>query len=169
MKPISADRYLSYWHFGYRLNPRTTCVLNYLLWFLPDNHSFELHSPDRLHSLIVRCKSEPEAVSWYNALHTTLQKLANAAMLHANRQLQEVLDRAAIHHLGWMMLRVDQVSSYMVASCNVRIRKRHKEINWHNQSSFVYCSFIDLKSTLLLTKNFVCDFIYLLLFKWHYH
>ncbi|XP_018019646.1 beta-2-syntrophin isoform X2 [Hyalella azteca] len=73
-----------------------------------ESHSLELHSPDRLHSLIVRCKSESEAVSWYNALHTTLDKLSAAAMLHANRQLQEVLDKAAIHHLGWMMLAIDQ-------------------------------------------------------------
>uniref|UniRef100_A0A2P2IDF7 Beta-2-syntrophin-like n=2 Tax=Hirondellea gigas TaxID=1518452 RepID=A0A2P2IDF7_9CRUS len=76
-----------------------------------ETHSFELHSPDRLHSLVVRCKGESETVSWYNALHTTLDKLSSAAMLHANRQLQEVLDKAAIHHLGWMMLRIDQGSS----------------------------------------------------------
>lgn len=76
-----------------------------------ESHSFELHSPDRLHSLVVRCRGEAETVSWYNALHTTLDKLSAAAMLHANRQLQEVLDRAAIHHLGWMMLRIDQGSA----------------------------------------------------------
>ena len=84
-------------------------VISFTPRYCPEAHSFELHSPDRLHSLVVRCKSEAETVSWYNALHTTLDKLSAAAMLHANRQLQEVLDKAAIHHLGWMMLRIDQV------------------------------------------------------------
>jgi len=32
---------------------------------------------------------------------------------HSHRQLQEVLDKAAIHHLGWMMLRIDQVREHL--------------------------------------------------------
>ena len=54
-------------------------------------HSLELHSPDRLHSLVVRCPTEADTVAWYNTLHGVLRALKQQAMCHANRQLQEVI------------------------------------------------------------------------------
>ncbi|XP_069953145.1 beta-1-syntrophin isoform X1 [Cherax quadricarinatus] len=71
-------------------------------------HSLELHSPDRLHSLIIKCSSEADITSWYNALHSTLDRLTIAALVHANKMLGDVLDKATIHHMGWLKLKVDQ-------------------------------------------------------------
>ncbi|KAB7507799.1 Beta-1-syntrophin [Armadillidium nasatum] len=71
-------------------------------------NTIELHSPDRLHSLIFKCSSEVEAMSWFNTLHTTLSILTDGALNHANKVLGDVLDLAKIHHVGWLMLKIDQ-------------------------------------------------------------
>ncbi|KAK3854099.1 hypothetical protein Pcinc_039395 [Petrolisthes cinctipes] len=71
-------------------------------------YSFELHSPDRLHSLIVRCCNETETASWYNTLHSCLSRLTTTALTHANKMLGDVLDKATIHHIGWLKLRLEQ-------------------------------------------------------------
>ncbi|KAK7053135.1 Pleckstrin y domain, partial [Halocaridina rubra] len=71
-------------------------------------HSLELHSPDRLHNIIMKCSSEGDCCSWYNALHSTLNRLTTAALAHANKMLGDVLDKATIHHIGWLKLKLDQ-------------------------------------------------------------
>lgn len=58
---------------------------------------------------MIKCSTEVEIISWYNALHSTLDRLTTAALGHANNMLGDVLDRATIHHIGWLKLRVDQV------------------------------------------------------------
>ncbi|XP_071525306.1 beta-1-syntrophin isoform X1 [Panulirus ornatus] len=73
-----------------------------------ETNSLELHSPDRLHSLIMKCSSEADVTSWYNALHSTLDRLTTAALVHANKMLGDVLDKATIHHMGWLKLKLDQ-------------------------------------------------------------
>ena len=73
--------------------------------------SLELHSPDRLHSLRMRAASEAEALAWFNALHSSLDRLTQAATAHANASLTDVLDKAAIHHMGWLQLRLEQVGT----------------------------------------------------------
>ncbi|XP_042860747.1 beta-1-syntrophin-like isoform X2 [Penaeus japonicus] len=73
-----------------------------------EQYSLELHSPDRLHSLMVKCPSEADITGWYNALHSTLDRLMQSALQHANKMLGDVLDKATIHHIGWLKLKVDQ-------------------------------------------------------------
>ncbi|XP_042214506.1 beta-1-syntrophin-like isoform X2 [Homarus americanus] len=73
-----------------------------------DSFTLELHSPDRLHSLIMKCSCEADFTSWYNALHSSLDRLTIAALVHANKMLGDVLDKATIHHMGWLKLKVDQ-------------------------------------------------------------
>lgn len=73
-----------------------------------EQYSLELHSPDRLHSLMIKCPSEADITGWYNALHSTLDRLMQSALQHANKMLGDVLDKATIHHIGWLKLKVDQ-------------------------------------------------------------
>ncbi|XP_064089395.1 beta-1-syntrophin-like isoform X1 [Macrobrachium nipponense] len=73
-----------------------------------ESSSLELHSPDRLHSLIMKCSSESDTSGWYNALHSTLDRLTTSALTHANKMLGDVLDKATIHHIGWLKLKLDQ-------------------------------------------------------------
>lgn len=77
--------------------------------YFSESNTIELHSPDRLHSLIFKCATESESISWFNSLHSTLAALTEGALAHANKVLGDVLDLAKIHHVGWLMLKIDQV------------------------------------------------------------
>lgn len=59
----------------------------------------------------MKCSSEADIASWYNALHSTLDRLTISALIHANKMLGDVLDKATIHHMGWLKLKIDQVSA----------------------------------------------------------
>lgn len=85
------------------------------MFTITEQYSLELHSPDRLHSLMIKCPSEADITGWYNALHSTLDRLMQSALQHANKMLGDVLDKATIHHIGWLKLKVDQVRVVVIS------------------------------------------------------
>ncbi|KAF6203311.1 hypothetical protein GE061_003729 [Apolygus lucorum] len=66
----------------------------------PENRCFELHSPDCVHSCILRAAEAVECSAWYNSVHSVLVGLTQAALRHANSLLTSLTGE--IHHIGWL-------------------------------------------------------------------
>ncbi|XP_039285379.1 beta-1-syntrophin [Nilaparvata lugens] len=69
----------------------------------PENRTIELHSPDGVHSCVLRAADPTEAGVWFNTLHSALHALAARALLHANRLLAALLGQ--LQHIGWLARR----------------------------------------------------------------
>lgn len=81
--------------------PLQLCFLtrNYL-FHDPESRSFELHSPDCVHSCILRAGDATECAAWYNSLHSTLALLTQAALRQANSLLISLTGE--INYIGWL-------------------------------------------------------------------
>lgn len=69
-----------------------------------ENRSIELHSPDGIHSCILRAGDPQEALAWFNALHSAIARSAQRALLDANRALSNIIGE--LKHIGWLSRRV---------------------------------------------------------------
>lgn len=69
-----------------------------------ENRCIELHSPDGIHSCILRAIDPQEALAWFNALHSSIARSAQRALLDANRALSNIIGE--LKHIGWLSRRV---------------------------------------------------------------
>uniref|UniRef100_A0A182FV35 Uncharacterized protein n=1 Tax=Anopheles albimanus TaxID=7167 RepID=A0A182FV35_ANOAL len=70
---------------------------------LEENRCIELHSPDGIHSCILRAMDPQEATTWFNALHSAIGKSTQKALLDANRALVSIIGE--LKHIGWLSRR----------------------------------------------------------------
>lgn len=70
----------------------------------PEQRSFELHSPDGVHSCILRANDTQEALIWFNALHLAIGKCTQKALNDANRILAPLMGE--LKHIGWLSRKV---------------------------------------------------------------
>ncbi|XP_049860221.1 beta-1-syntrophin isoform X2 [Schistocerca gregaria] len=66
----------------------------------PENRTLELHSPDGVHSCVLRAADAAEAAAWFHTLHSALGVLALQALHEAGRALG-----AELRHMGWLARR----------------------------------------------------------------
>lgn len=92
------------------------CVLVCVILFCIENRSLELHSPDGVHSCILRATDSTEALGWFNALHSAMGTSIQRALAEANRALMAVIGE--IKHIGWLSRRVTGVGGPAAASSN---------------------------------------------------
>ncbi|KAK9738200.1 PH domain [Popillia japonica] len=59
----------------------------------------ELHSPDAVHSCVLRAADPAEAAAWFNTLHSALAILTTAALHEASRAIPD------LRHIGWLLRR----------------------------------------------------------------
>ncbi|XP_076372385.1 beta-1-syntrophin-like isoform X2 [Tachypleus tridentatus] len=67
-----------------------------------ENRIFELHSPDRCNSCILRCSDSTRCSAWFNAIHTVIYNLTSKAVIEANHLLINVLEKAEVKYMGWL-------------------------------------------------------------------
>ncbi|EDW40489.1 GL25270 [Drosophila persimilis] len=75
----------------------------------PENRCFELHSPDGVHSCILRAADSAEALVWFNALHSAMGSSTQRALAEANRALTNLIGE--LKHIGWLSKRLNGGSS----------------------------------------------------------
>ncbi|KAM9816510.1 beta-2-syntrophin isoform 1-T2 [Syngnathus typhle] len=74
---------------------------------MPDleNRLLELHSPDGLHTVVLRCKDAPTANSWFTAIHTNIAALLPQTLAHINAYLgasTSIATQPHLRHIGWL-------------------------------------------------------------------
>lgn len=69
-----------------------------------ENRSIELHSPDGIHSCILRATDPAEAMVWFNALHSAIGQTTQAALAEANRVLVSLIGE--LRQIGWLSRRI---------------------------------------------------------------
>ncbi|XP_017780509.1 PREDICTED: beta-1-syntrophin-like [Nicrophorus vespilloides] len=65
----------------------------------PEGRVLELHSPDAVHSCVLRASDAAEAAAWFNTLHSALAVLTTSALHEASRAI------ADLRHIGWLLRR----------------------------------------------------------------
>lgn len=88
------------------------CCLSYYCLFVvvcsvglfAENRCIELHSPDGVHSCILRATDSAEALIWFNALHSAMCGSTQRALTDANRALMNVIGE--LKHIGWLSRRL---------------------------------------------------------------
>lgn len=68
-----------------------------------ETRSLELHSPDGIHSCILRATDAQEALAWFNALHSAMARSTQKALLDANRALTNHIGE--LKYIGWLSRR----------------------------------------------------------------
>ncbi|XP_058462495.1 beta-1-syntrophin isoform X2 [Malaya genurostris] len=68
-----------------------------------ENRCIELHSPDGIHSCILRAVDPQEATTWFNALHSAIGKSTQKALVDANRTLVSIIGE--LKFIGWLSRR----------------------------------------------------------------
>ncbi|KAH8405377.1 hypothetical protein KR222_009814 [Zaprionus bogoriensis] len=71
----------------------------------PENRCLELHSPDGVHSCILRASDSAEALVWFNALHSAMGSSTQRALAEANRALVNLIGE--LKHIGWLSKRLN--------------------------------------------------------------
>lgn len=76
---------------------------NYNFTYISENKTIELHSPDGVHSCILRTQEASEAACWFNTLHGALSVLSLKALHDANKILANIMPvLGQLHHIGWL-------------------------------------------------------------------
>ncbi|KAL1516728.1 hypothetical protein ABEB36_000597 [Hypothenemus hampei] len=63
----------------------------------PEGRTLELHSPDAIHSCVLRAQDPAEAIAWFNTLHSALGLLTTSALHEASRAIPD------LRHIGWLL------------------------------------------------------------------
>lgn len=74
------------------------------IFFFTENRCIELHSPDGIHSCILRASDPQEGLIWFNALHSAMARTTQTALEDANRALASILGE--LKHIGWLSRRI---------------------------------------------------------------
>lgn len=85
-------------------------LLRYAFFAVSENRTFELHSPDGVHSCILRAADTNDAASWFNSLHSALYVLTMKALQEANKVLSPTLIGGELHHIGWLSTRKQRLN-----------------------------------------------------------
>jgi hypothetical protein len=93
--------------------------INSLDVFWTENRTLELHSPDGVHSCVLRASDPNEATAWFNTLHSALNVLTLQALQEANRALGAVLGE--LQHIGWLARKSATTEVSAVASTAILI------------------------------------------------
>lgn len=78
--------------------------------YVSENRTFELHSPDGVHSCVLRGADANETASWFNSLHSALHVLTVKALQEANKVLSPTLIGGELHHIGWLSTRKQRLN-----------------------------------------------------------
>lgn len=70
---------------------------------ITENRCIELHSPDGIHSCILRASDSQEALIWFNALHLAMTRSTQRALQDANCALGNIIGE--FKHIGWLSRR----------------------------------------------------------------
>lgn len=79
---------------------------NNIIFFISlsvENRSIELHSPDGIHSCVLRATDPQEALAWFNALHSAMARNTQKALQDANRALATLIGE--LKYIGWLSRR----------------------------------------------------------------
>lgn len=76
----------------------------YFFHYITENRCIELHSPDGIHSCILRASDPQEGLIWFNALHSAMARTTQTALEDANRALASILGE--LKHIGWLSRRI---------------------------------------------------------------
>lgn len=90
----------------------------FVIELFTENRCIELHSPDGIHSCILRASDSQEALIWFNALHSAMGRSTQRALQDANRALASIIGE--FKHIGWLSRRDnnDSVSfKFKIFSC----------------------------------------------------
>lgn len=82
-----------------------------------ENRCLELHSPDGVHSCILRASDSAEALVWFNALHSAMSGSTQRALVEANRALINVIGE--LKYIGWLSRRLSSGSGGVGANGSV--------------------------------------------------
>lgn len=86
------------------LYPFGSCSYIFKSFQFAENRCIELHSPDGVHSCLLRASDSQEAQAWFNALHSAIARSTQRALLDANRVLAHMLGE--LKHIGWLSRRL---------------------------------------------------------------
>lgn len=108
----------------YQFSHTTSCFSAFPLF--PENRCIELHSPDGIHSCILRAMDPQEATTWFNALHSAIGKSTQKALLDANRALVSIIGE--LKHIGWLSRRSggEQVSTHTHTGAQRKLAPTHR-------------------------------------------
>lgn len=70
----------------------------------------ELHSPDAVHSCVLKAADAVEAAAWFNTLHSALAVLTTSALHEATRALPD------LRHIGWLLRKPRSDVSYSIVT-----------------------------------------------------
>lgn len=93
---------------------------------ISEGRTLELHSPDAVHSCVLRASDSAEAVAWFNTLHSALALLTTEALHEASRAIPD------LRHIGWLLRKPRSEVSFL--RCDIPARKC-KVNNRQNMSS----------------------------------
>lgn len=77
-----------------------------------ENRCIELHSPDGIHSCVLRATDPQEALAWFNALHSAMGRSTQRALQEANRALATIIGE--LKHIGWLSRRAGSEQVYNI-------------------------------------------------------
>ncbi|XP_057666346.1 beta-1-syntrophin isoform X2 [Diorhabda carinulata] len=63
----------------------------------PEGRTLELHSPDAIHSCVLRASDPAEAIAWFNTLHSALSVLTSSAHHDACKAIPD------LRYIGWLL------------------------------------------------------------------
>ncbi|KAJ2949902.1 hypothetical protein O0L34_g11221 [Tuta absoluta] len=72
----------------------------------PEERTIEIHSPDGMHTLILRASSAETAALWHRALHAASRRAARAALARARARLRPIV--GDVRYAGWLARRPPQ-------------------------------------------------------------
>nr|XP_023021047.1 beta-2-syntrophin-like [Leptinotarsa decemlineata] len=81
-----------------------------------ESRTLELHSPDAVHSCVLRAADPAEAAAWFNTLHSALAVLTTAALHEASRAIPD------LRHIGWLLRKPRSEYSVFAAVTDSELR-----------------------------------------------
>lgn len=97
---MSLFLFLFNFHFPYKI----FIFISFFFFLFTENRCIELHSPDGIHSCILRASDPQEGLIWFNALHSAMARTTQTALEDANRALASILGE--LKHIGWLSRRI---------------------------------------------------------------
>lgn len=121
-------------------------ILDFRLRLVTENRTFELHSPDGVHSCILRATDANEAASWFNSLHSALYVLTVKALKEANNVLSPTLIGGELHHIGWLSTRKQRLNYALEVSLMQLARS----------VDLIFYTFHQFARTCFIRRNYQC-------------
>lgn len=127
------------------------CSLFIHIFQFAENRCIELHSPDGVHSCLLRASDPQEGSAWFNALHSAIARSTQRALADANRALSNIIGE--LKHIGWLSRRANEQVLYLsiihifpYVDVGSRKEKDDHEKEEYARRSFTAC-FVSLHSS----------------------